>query len=406
MVAMATVKEVSRRFKLMTKYLDERTTRLWAGVEALALGRGGREFVARATGLSRTTVLKGMKEVRAKKPPKDLVRVRRKGAGGKPIEVKQPGIYEALESLVDPVTRGDPESALRWTCKSTRKLSAEMKTKGFTVSQHKVAEMLRELGYSLQATQKVYEGEQHLDRDAQFQHINDTAQRFQAEGQPVISVDTKKKELVGEFTNRGRDWQPVGAPVFTNVHDFPDMALGKAIPYGVHDLGKNEAWVSVGIDHDTPLFAVNAIRSWWSNMGRASHGSARELLITADCGGSNSARSRVWKAELQKLANETGLTISVAHFPPGTSKWNKVEHRLFSHITMNWRGRPLEDFETVVKLIGATRTTTGLRVKSRLDRRKYRLGAEVPDDVMANLNIERAEFHGEWNYKLCPQVIA
>lgn len=402
---MATEKEIRNRFNLMKHHLDERALRLWAGAEALAHGRGGRELVARATGLGRNTVLDGKKEVRSKKPPKDLVRVRRKGAGGKPIEVRQPGIYEALESLVDPVTRGDPESPLRWTCKSTRKLSSEMKAQGFTVSQHKVAEMLRERGYSLQATQKVYEGEQHLDRDAQFQHINDTAQRFLADGQPVISVDTKKKELVGEFTNRGREWQPAGAPVFTHVHDFPDMAVGKAVPYGVYDMGKNEAWVSVGIDHDTPLFAVNAIRSWWSHMGGVAHRGAREVLITADCGGSNSARSRVWKAELQKVANETGLTLTVAHFPPGTSKWNKVEHRLFSHITMNWRGRPLEDFETVVKLIGSTRTKTGLRMKSRLDRRKYKLGVEVPDSTMANLHIERNAFHGEWNYKLSPQTI-
>lgn len=402
---MATEKEIRNRFNLMKHHLDERALRLWAGAEALAHGRGGRELVARATGLGRNTVLDGKKEVRSKKPPKDLVRVRRKGAGGKPIEVRQPGIYEALESLVDPVTRGDPESPLRWTCKSTRKLAAEMKAQGFTVSQHKVAEMLRERGYSLQATQKVYEGEQHLDRGAQFQHINDTAQRFLADGQPVISVDTKKKELVGEFTNRGREWQPAGAPVFTHVHDFPDMAVGKAVPYGVYDMGKNEAWVSVGIDHDTPLFAVNAIRSWWSHMGGVAHRGAREVLITADCGGSNSARSRVWKAELQKVANETGLSLTVAHFPPGTSKWNKVEHRLFSHITMNWRGRPLEDFETVVKLIGSTRTKTGLRVKSRLDRRKYKLGVEVPDSAMASLHIERNEFHGEWNYKLSPQTI-
>lgn len=402
---MATEKEIRTRYKLMKPHLDERALRLWAGAEALAHGDGGRELVARATGLGRGTVLDGKKEVRSKKRPPELVNVRRKGAGRPPIEVKQPGIYEALESLVDPVTRGDPESALRWTCKSTRALSSELKEKGFTASQHKVAEMLRELGYSLQATQKVYEGEQHLDRDAQFRHINDTVERFLAAGQPVVSVDTKKKELVGEFTNKGREWQPAGAPVFTNVHDFPDMAVGKAIPYGVYDVGNNRAWVSVGMDHDTPLFAVNSIRSWWNSMGRAAHGDARELLVTADAGGSNSARSRVWKAELQKLANETGLTISVAHFPPGTSKWNKVEHRLFSHITMNWRGRPLEDFETVVKLIGATKTSTGLRVKARLDRREYKLGVEVPDDVMANLNIERAAFHGEWNYKLCPQAI-
>jgi len=400
---MATETEIRKRFKLMKPHLDERSLRLWAGAEALAHGSGGRALVARATGLGRGTVLDGKKEVRSKKRPVELVNVRRKGAGRPPIEVRQPGIYEALESLVDPVTRGDPESALRWTCKSTRGLSTELKAKGFTASQHKVAEMLRELGYSLQATQKVYEGDQHLDRDAQFRHINDTVERFLAADQPVISVDTKKKELVGEFTNRGREWQPAGAPVLTNVHDFPDMAVGKAIPYGVYDVGNNNAWVSVGTNHDTPLFAVNSIRSWWSGMGRAAHWDAKELLVTADAGGSNSARSRVWKAELQKLANEIGLKITVAHFPPGTSKWNKIEHRLFSHVTMNWRGRPLEDYETVVRLIGGTKTTTGLRVKARLDRRKYKLGVEVLDAVMANLNIERADFHGEWNYRLCPR---
>lgn len=403
---MATEKEVRTRYKLMSAHLDERMLRLWAGAEALAHGYGGRELVARATGLGRNTVLDGKKEVRSKKPPADLVNVRRKGAGAKPIEELQPGIYEALEALVDPLTRGDPESALRWTCKSTRALSAELKSNGFTVSQHKIAEMLRELGYSLQGTQKAYEGEQHIDRDAQFRHINDAAERFMDAGQPVISVDTKKKELVGEFTNRGQEWQPAGAPVLTHVHDFPDMAVGKAIPYGVYDVGNNEAWVSVGMNHDTPLFAVNSIRSWWSSMGRETYRDAEELLVTADAGGSNSARSRVWKAELQKLANETGLRVTVMHFPPGTSKWNKVEHRLFSHITMNWRGRPLEDYETVVKLIGSTKTATGLRVKARLDRREYKLGLEVPEAVMASLNIERDTFHGEWNYKLCPHAIA
>lgn len=403
---MATEKEIKKRYRLMRAHLDERGLRLWAGAEALAHGRGGRELVARATGLGRNTVLDGKKEVPFKKRPTDLVRVRRKGAGAKPIEVKQPGIYEALEALVDPVTRGDPESALRWTCKSTRALSAELKTKGFTVSQHKVSGMLRELGYSLQATQKAYEGEQHVDRDAQFQHINDTVERFIEDGQPVISVDTKKKELVGEFTNRGREWQPAGAPVFTNVHDFPDTALGKAVPYGVYDVAKNTAWVSVGMDHDTPLFAVNSIRSWWSTLGRRTYSNAHELLVTADSGGSNSARSRVWKAELQKFATESGLTITVAHLPPGTSKWNKIEHRLFSHITMNWRGRPLEDWETVVNLIGSTKTTTGLRVKARLDHRKYELGVKVPKSVMSSLNLHREPFHGEWNYKLCPQPIA
>ncbi len=403
---MATKKEVAKRFKLMSRFLDERTTRLWAGVEALALGRGGREFVARAAGLSRTTVLKGMQEVRAKKPPSDLVRVRRKGAGPKRIEEKQPGIYQALEALVDPVTRGDPQSPLRWTCKSTRTLATELGQQGFKVSQHKVGEMLGSLGYSLQAPRKMLEEESHPDRDAQFCHINAQVKAFQGRGQPVISVDTKKKELVGAFQNGGREWQPAGAPIFTHVHDFPTMAEGKAIPYGVYDVAADKGWVSVGVDHDTPVFAVNSIRGWWKKMGKAEYPQATELLVTADAGGSNSYRSRVWKAELQRFANETGMAISVVHFPPGTSKWNKVEHRLFSHISMNWRGQPLEDYETVVQLIGSTTTRTGLKVKARLDRRKYSTGIQVNDSVIDALNLTPSEFHGEWNYTLRQQPIA
>ena len=403
---MATRREIARRFKLMSRYLDERTTRLWAGVEALALGRGGRELVARATGLSRTTVLIGMRDVRAKEPPPDLVKVRRKGAGGKQIEEKQPGIHQALDALVEPVARGDPESPLRWTSKSTRALSAELLDQGFKVSQHKVGEMLGSLGYSLQSTSKMLEGECHPDRDGQFRHINSKVKAFQALGQPVISVDTKKKELIGAFHNRGQEWQPAHVPVFTNVHDFPTMADGKAIPYGVYDVAANKAWVSVGIDHDTPTFAVNSIRSWWKKMGIAEYPDAKELLVTADAGGSNGYRSRVWKAELQKLANETGLAISVVHFPPGTSKWNKVEHRLFSHISMNWRGRPLEDYETVVQLIGSTTTRTGLKVKARLDRRSYRTGVSVDDSIIEGLSLTPANFHGEWNYTLRAQPIA
>ena len=403
---MATQGEIAKRFKLMKGYLDERTTRLWVGVEALALGRGGRELVSRATGLSRTTVMIGMRDVRAKKPPPDLVRVRRKGAGGKRIEVKQPGIYEALDALVEPVARGDPESPLRWTSKSTRALSAELLNQGFKVSQHKVGEMLGLLGYSLQSTSKMLEGQSHPDRDGQFRHINSKAKEFQARSQPVVSVDTKKKELIGAFHNRGQEWQPAQVPVFTNVHDFPSMADGKAIPYGVYDVAANKAWVSVGIDHDTPTFAVNSIRTWWKKMGLAEYPDAKELLVTADAGGSNGYRSRVWKAELQKLANETGLAISVVHFPPGTSKWNKVEHRLFSHISMNWRGRPLEDYETVVQLIGSTTTSTGLKVKARLDRRKYRTGVSVDDSVIDGLSLTPAHFHGEWNYTLRAQPIA
>lgn len=404
---MATTEEaVAKRYELMSPFLDERTRRLFAGVEALAHGYGGREVVARATKLSRTTVLNGMTEVRTGAVPSDLVTVRRKGSGNRPIEETQPGIHGALELLVDPVTRGDPESPLRWTSKSTRTLARELGAQGFTVSQHTVGEMLATLGYSLQATRKTLEGESHPDRDAQFRHINDAAETFQANGQPVISVDTKKKELVGEFHNRGLEWQPAGAPVLTNSHDFPSMALGKAIPYGVYDVAANNAFVSVGLDHDTPVFAVNSIRAWWSTMGRAAYPKATELLVTADAGGSNGYRARLWKAQLQLLATDIGLAISVVHFPPGTSKWNKVEHRLFSHISLNWRGRPLEDHETVVQLIGSTKTGTGLSVKARLDRRKYSTGKTVSDAAMSALNLTHSEFHGEWNYTLHPNPIA
>ena len=401
-----TEEAVAKRFELMSPFLDERTRRLFAGVEALAHGYGGREVVSRATKLSRTTVLKGMADVRTGKVPSDLVGVRRKGSGNRPIETTQPGIHDALEALVDPVTRGDPMSPLRWTSKSTRALASELGTKGFSVTQHTVGEMLGTLGYSLQATRKTLEGESHPDRDAQFRHINSEAEAFQARGQPVISVDTKKKELVGEFHNRGREWQPAGAPVFTNTHDFPGMAIGKAIPYGVYDVAANNALVSVGLDHDTPVFAVNSIRAWWSKMGSAAYPTATELLVTADAGGSNGYRARLWKAKLQLLATDLGLAITVVHFPPGTSKWNKIEHRLFSHISLNWRGRPLEDYETVVQLIGSTKTRSGLAVKARLDRRKYPTGKKVPDSVMSALNLTPAKFHGEWNYTLRPEPIA
>lgn len=396
-------KAVAERYQALRDVMDERVTRRWAGAEALALGRGGVTAVARATGLSRMTVRTGRDEVSGKKPPGELVRVRRKGAGRPKVEVAQPGLTETLESLVDPVTRGDPESPLRWTCKSTKRLAAELEQQGYDVSPQKVGELLKSQGYSLQAGAKSLEGESHPDRNAQFEHINAQAREFQARGQPVISVDTKKKELVGEFKNGGREWQPAGAPVLSLTHDFPDTAVGKAIPYGVYDIGDNSAWVSVGVDHDTPVFAVNSIATWWRKMGQERYSEAKQLLVTADSGGSNSARSRVWKAELQRLADATGLAISVCHFPPGTSKWNKVEHRLFSHISMNWRGRPLEDYETVVNLIGATTTAKGLKVKARLDRRRYRTGISISQEAMHQLHLVRSNFHGDWNYVLMPK---
>ena len=384
---------MAERYQALRDVMDERVTRRWAGAEALALGRGGVTAVARATGLSRMKVRAGRDEASGKRPEGELVRVRRKGAGRPKVEVAQPGLTETLESLVDPATRGDPESPLRWTCKSTKVLAAELEKHGYKVSPQKVGELLKSQGYSLQAVSKSLEGESHPDRNAQFEHINAQVQDFQARRQPVVSVDTKKKELVGEFKNAGREWQPKGAPVPSLTHDFPDTAVGKAIPYGVYDVGDNSAWVSVGVDHDTPVFAVNSIATWWRKMGQERYPEATELLVTADSGGSNSARSRVWKAELQRLADATGLSISVCHFPPGTSKWNKVEHRLFSHISMNWRGRPLEDYETVVNLIGTTTTAKGLKVKARLDRRRYRTGVSVsqaaippPQDFLRHLS--------------------
>jgi hypothetical protein len=355
------------KFNALSPVMDERLTRLWAGAEADALGDGGIAIVERATGLSRTTIRAGRDELRAGVSADDVIGVRRSGGGRSRIEEATPGIVEALETLVDPVTRGDPESPLRWTSKSTRKLATELAAQGYAVSPQKVGQLLNASGYSLQATQKTLEGTAHPDRNGQFEYINDQVDTFQGRGAPVISVDTKKKELVGAFQNRGREWQPSGDPVPVRVHDFMDDVLGKVIPYGVYDLGRNTGWVSVGVDHDTPAFAVESIARWWRYMGRKTYPETRELLITADAGGSNSARARLWKVELQRFADRSGLAISVSHFPPGTSKWNKIEHRLFCHITENWRGRPLVDHETVVQLIGSVRTTTGLTVKAKLD---------------------------------------
>lgn len=394
---------VRTKFLALRPVLDERLTRLWAGAEAEALGDGGIAIVERATGLSRTTIRAGRDELRAGVSGEDVVAVRRPGGGRPRIEDTTPGIVGVLEMLVDPVTRGDPESPLRWTSKSTRKLAAELTAQGYPVSPQKVGQLLTASGYSLQATQKTIEGTGHPDRDAQFAFINDRVDAFQERGAPVISVDTKKKERIGPFANGGREWQPGGDPVRVRVHDFVDPALGKAIPYGVYDLAQNTGWVSVGMDHDTPAFAVESIARWWRYMGHQSYPDARELLITADAGGSNSARARLWKLELQRFADRAGLTISVSHFPPGTSKWNKIEHRLFCHITENWRGRPLIDHETVVQLIGSVRTTTGLTVKAKLDTRSYPLGVKVPQADMDNLLVTRAEFHGDWNYTLHPR---
>ena len=364
----ATEETIVAKYSAIEGLLDERTRRLWAATESRAIGFGGDALVSAATGLARATIRKGRLELEEGVDPKG--RVRKPGAGRPSLQQTQPGLKKALEQLVDPLTRGDPMSPLRWTCKSKAKLAAAMAKQGWKVSATMVGRLLHELGYSLKSVRKTTEGASHPDRNAQFEHINAVASDFLESGRPVISVDTKKKELVGDFRNAGEEWQPAATPEKVLVHDFPSDATGKAIPYGIYDMARNEAYVSVGRDHDTPAFAVASIRRWWSTMGELAYPDADELFITADAGGSNGYRSRAWKAELQKFADDSRLRICVSHFPPGTSKWNKVEHRLFCHITQNWRGKPLRTFEAVVQLIGHTKTEAGLRVRSKLDKRK------------------------------------
>jgi hypothetical protein len=392
---------IRQRFLELRPALDERGRRLWAASEARALPYGGISLVARATGVSRRAIHAALNELQAgaSLPPG---RVRRPGAGRRRLTDTQPGLRAALEALVEPTARGDPDSPLRWTCKGVRRLAAALRGQGFQVGRQAVAELLGGMGYSLQANRKTREGSRHPDRDAQFEYIAARVRRFQGRGQPVISVDTKKKELVGDFKNGGREWRPQRQPAEVRVHDFMDKRLGKAIPYGVYDLAANAGWVSVGIDHDTAAFAVEAIRRWWRNMGQPLYPRAQALLITADGGGSNSCRNRLWKVALQRLADELGLAISVCHFPPGTSKWNKIEHRLFSQIAVNWRGRPLTSLEVVVQLIGDTRTETGLQVRAELDVNCYPTGTKVTDGELAAVKLRRAKFHGEWNYTVRP----
>jgi transposase len=393
---------IRKKYQALRSVLDERQRRLWAATEAQSLPHGGVSVVARATGLSRSTVHTGMREL-SKGPGKAMEtgRVRRIGGGRKSLA--EPKLLRALEELVAPTTRGDPESALRWTCKSTRKLAEELQRQGFRIGDRKVADLLHQMEYSLQGNAKTIEGSDHPDRNAQFEHINAQTQRFLEQGSPVISVDTKKKELVGNFSNDGQEWRPQATPEKTLIHDFPDEELGKAVPYGVYDVGHNQGWVSVGIDHDTAEFATDSILSWWKHMGGKVYPEATELLIMADAGGSNRNRSRLWKVGMQALADLTGLHIHVSHFPPGTSKWNKIEHRMFSFITLNWRGRPLVSYETIVHLIGNTTTRTGLKIKAKLTRRKYPKGIKIPNSEMAKLNLVPADFHGDWNYSLLPR---
>jgi hypothetical protein len=391
---------VVAKWVALAPLLDERARRLWAGAESQAIGFGGDALVSAATGLARQTIRNGRRELAQGVAPG---RIRRPGAGRPVLEAKQPGLTAALEQLVDPLTRGDPTSPLRWTCKSRAQLTAALVKQGWAVSSTTVGRLLHDLGYSLQSVRKSREGTSHPDRNAQFALINATAAAFLREGHPVISVDTKKKELVGDFKNAGQEWQPARQPETARVHDFPSDAVGKAIPYGVYDMARNEAWVSVGRDHDTPAFAAASIRQWWKMMGRRAYPKATALYITADAGGSNGYRARAWKTEVQALADALHLRIHISHFPPGTSKWNKIEHRLFCHITQNWRGRPLRTFETVVELIGRTRTAAGLRVKAELDTATYATGVVVTRAQMNALSLHRHDFHGEWNYELRPR---
>jgi transposase len=400
-VSVAVERQLAEKYESIAPLLDERQRRLWLGIEARALGRGGVSAVARATGASRTTVTAAVAEL-AGGGEDSAGRVRRAGAGRPPVSERDPGVVAALERLVDPATRGDPESPLRWTSKSTRTLADELGAQGHSVAPRTVAKLLHESGYSLQATRKTREGREHPDRDGQFRYLTGQINAHLGSADPVVSVDTKKKELVGRYKNAGREWQPTGQPEQVEVYDFIGEA-GKAIPYGIYDVAANAAWVSVGRDHDTAAFAVATLRRWWQAMGRPLYPHARRLLICADGGGSNGYRVRLWKVELAALAAETGLAITVCHLPPGTSKWNKIEHRLFSHTSMNWRGRPLESHETVVQLIAATTTRTGLAVQAELDDRAYPKGTKISDEQMASLPLTRHDFHGEWNYTLHPE---
>jgi hypothetical protein len=402
---MKTEEQIKQQYGQLKGSLHERSRRLWAASEALVLGRGGIAAVSRATGFAPSTIGKGKRELREVSEGLDLGlkpgMIRKPGAGRKKIEDTDPTIIQALEKLIEPVTRGDPESRLRWTCKSLRNLAESLAKTGHQVCALTVGRLLKDMDYSLQANRKTEEGGNHPDRDAQFEYINAQTTRVLEAGNPAISVDTKKKELVGNYRNAGQEWLPQGKPTEVNVYDFIGE-LGKAVPYGVYDIGKNEGWVNVGISSDTAELAVESIARWWMEMGSKRYRRLTELFVTADCGGSNSYRTRLWKVELQNLADLLGAPITVCHFPPGTSKWNKIEHRLFSFITMNWRGKPLTDYLTIVNLISSTKTSKGLHVQCRLDQRTYEKGRIVTDEEMAMVNIKRHEFHGEWNYTINP----
>lgn len=396
---------ISARYDSLAVTFNEKSRRLWAAAEAQAIGQGGISAVHRATGIARNTIHQGIRELADPEQLKSRAEGTRKPGGGRKKTVDElPGLRPALDALLEPITRGDPQSPLRWTCKSLRVLARELTQQGFPVSHSLVGELLHEMGYSLQANRKTAEGKQHPDRNLQFEFINLLVEENLQKGNPVISVDAKKKELVGNFRNPGREWHPQGSPEQVNVYDFLSQAEGRATPYGVYDIGKNDGWVNVGTDKDTAVFAVESIRRWWNEVGKADYPQASQLVITADGGGSNGSRVRLWKTQLQDFCNEIGIPIVVSHFPPGTSKWNKVEHRLFSYISMNWRGKPLTSFETVLNLIASTTTAKGLTVKAGLDLNKYPKGIKVSDAQMRMLDISRNQFHGEWNYTLRPQI--
>jgi transposase len=399
----ATVAAIQAKFSALSPIMDERLRRRWAAAEANSLGHGGISLVARATGLSRTTIHSGVAELRTGTAETQTSRLRRPGAGRPRLSQQDPQLVHDLEALLESSTRGDPQSPLLWTCKSTRTLADQLVRQGHPLSHDSVSRLLEELGYSLQANRKTREGQGHPDRDAQFNHINRQVRQFQGRGQPVVSVDTKKKELLGDFKQAGREWRPAGCPEEVRTHDFKDKELGIGIPYGVYDLTRNNGWVSVGIDHDTAEFATETVRRWWTRMGVLAYPDAEELLITADGGGSNSSRTRLWKLCLQKLADALALSISVCHFPPSTSKWNKIEHRMFCHITENWRGRPLLSRAVIVNLIGSTKTGMGLHINAELDTGHYLTKIKVTDEELATVRIKRAKFHGNWNYTIQPR---
>jgi hypothetical protein len=396
---------IRQRYAALEPLLDERGRRRFVAAEALTAGRGGIVAVSRATGVARSTIGRALAELRGGEAPAPD-RIRRPGGGRKPLIATDPRLVDDLRSLVEPATRGDPQSPMLWTSKSVRKLSEGLRGMGHRIGRTLVGKLLHQLDYSLQANRKTREGSTHVDRDAQFHYINDQVKAALASGNPAISVDTKKKELVGDFKNGGREWRPKGSPEEVRVHDFVIPELGRAVPYGIYDIAGNTGWVSVGIDHDTAAFATNAIRSWWQQMGRERYRAAKSLLITADGGGSNGSRVRLWKLELQKLADELDIPITVCHLPPGASKWNKIEHRLFSFITSNWRGKPLISHQVIVQLIGATTTKAGLKVRCQLDPATYPAGVKVSDEELATVNIIRHQFHGEWNYTISPKARA